>query len=245
MRKIKLFFILILLLIPASCYADEVDDLLGYYVNRFQPENAELVISGKPDSTGKFRDIYMNLRGVMIEGLRLNRLAFRMRDVQFNKPSEWKKGNVECNNALRVEAVGEVYEEDINKAIETRTFGKDNDHWHDMSLKITPQGLQGRGYYVADVIITLDILIEINSGLKILNGKELWLNNPQVKVNTLDIPDFVTRKALSQIQPLVDLKKIPLPMTLHRVDLKQGVATLSTRTLPQALTKGLKYSYTK
>ena len=85
----------------------------------------------------------------------------------------------------------------------------------------------------------------ITSPLKIVNGKELWLNNPVVKVNKLDVPDYVTKKALSRIQPLVDLDRFPLPMTLHKVDLKQGSATLSTRTLPQALTEGLKYSYKK
>ena len=245
MRKFLLITASLLLLACSSACADEVDDLLGYYVNRFRPEKAELVISGKPDATGKFTDIYMNLRGVMIENLRLNRLAFRMRDVQFNDPSEWAKGNVECKEALRIEAIGEVYERDINRAIEEKTFGK-NDHWHDMSLRITPEGLRGKGYYTAKaMMIPLDILLEIDSGLKIVKGKELWLNNPQVRVNKLDVPKYVTDKALGQIQPLVNLNKVPLPMTLHRVDLKKGVATLSTRTLPKALTQGLKYSYTK
>ena len=244
----KIIFAALLVVITASsvCYADEVEDLLGYYVNRFTPEKAELVISEKPDATGKFSDIYMNLTGVMIEGLRLNRLAFRMRGVQFNKPSEWKKGNVKCTDAIKIDAIGELYERDVNKAIEAKTFGKKDGHWHDMNLKITPQGLKGRGYYTATVmIIPLDILLEIDSGLKVVKGTELWLNNPQVKVNTLDVPDYVTRQALTKIQPIVDLKKISLPMTLHKVDLKKGVATLSTRTLPKPLTDGIKYSYSK
>ena len=246
MKKVIFAVILAVFISASVCSADEVDDLLGYYVSRFTPENAELVISEKPDPTGRFNDIYMNLRGVMIEGLRLNRLAFRMRGVQFNDPSEWKSGKVECTEAMKIEAIGEVYESDINRAIEVKTFGKGDDHWHDMSLKITPKGLSGKGYYTATVmIIPIDILLEIDSGLKIVKGKELWLNNPQVKVNKLDVPDYVTKQALKKIQPLVNLNKIALPMTLHKVDLKQGVATLSTRTLPQPLTQGLKYSYTK
>lgn len=245
MKRLLICVAMVLILADAA-YCDDVDALLRYYVNRFTPETAELVISEKPDSSGKFNDVYMNLRGVMIEGLRLNRLAFRMRGVQFNEPSEWKQGKVECTEAMKVEAIGEVYEDDINKAIEAKTFGKDADHWHDMSLAITPQGLKGKGYYTAKVMrLPLDILLEIDSGLKIVKGKELWLNNPQVKVNKLDVPDYITKQALTKIQPLVDLKKIPLPMTLHKVDLKKGSATLSTRTLPKPLTQGLKYSYTK
>ena len=227
------------------CYADEVDDLLKYYVNRFNPESAYLVIADKPDKTGRFSDLYMDLNGVVIEDLRIDRLTFRMGGVQFNEPSEWAKGNVECSDAVQVQAFASIFEDDINRAIEAKTFGE-KDHWHDVSMAITPQGLKGKGYYTADAgLFNIDILLEITGGLKIVNGKELWLNNPSVKVNKLDVPDYITRKALTRIQPLVDLNRVPLPMTLHMVDLKQGNAVLSTRTLPKPITEGLKYSYKK
>ena len=244
-RKILLALIIIVLSFATASYADEVDDLLGYYVNRFKPEKANMTISQKPDPTGHFVDIYMDLQGVMIEGLRLDRLTFRMRDVQFNAPSEWAKGNVECKDALQINAVAVLLESDINSAIEAKTFGE-QDAWHDVSLAITPNGLKGKGYYVANIkLLKLDILLEIDSGLKIVKGKELWLDNPNVRANKMDVPDYVTNKALSRIQPLVDLDRFPLPMTLHKVDLKQGIATLSTRTLPKALTKGFTYTYAK
>ena len=244
-RKILLAAIIIALSFTSLSYADEVDDLLSYYVNRFKPEKASMTIAEKPDATGLFSDVYMDLQGVVIETLRLDRLTFRMTGVQFNKPSEWAKGNVECKNAVQIQALATLLESDINRAIEAKTFGED-DNWHDVSLAITPEGLKGKGYYAADAkLFKLDILLEIDSGLKIVKGKELWLNNPTVRANRMDIPDYVTRKALSRIQPLVDLDRFSLPMTLNKVDLKKGSATLTTRTLPKALTKGLHYSYTK
>ena len=246
----KIFVVLIASVIIALSFssmsrADEVNDLLNYYVNRFKPETASLAISQKPDETGLFNDIYMDLQGVVVEDLRLDRLTFRMKGVQFNKPSEWAKGNVECKDAIQIQALAHILESDINRAIEAKTFGEE-DSWHDVSLAITPQGLKGRGYYTADAkLFKLDILLEIVSGLKIVKGKELWLNNPTVKANRMDVPDYVTKKALTRIQPLVDLDRFPLPMTLNKVDLQKGSATLSTRTLPKALTDGLKYSYKK
>ena len=238
-RKILLALVIIALPLSSLCAADEVNDLLSYYVNRFNPETAELVIAEKPDATGNFSDLYMELKGVMVETLRMDRLTFRMKGVQFNEPSQWAKGNVECTNAIQIQALAQILEKDINKAIEDKTFGED-DTWHDVSMN------NGKGYYKADAgLFNLDILLEITSPLKIVKGKELWLDNPTVKVNKLDVPDYVTKKALSRIQPLVDLDRFPLPMTLHKVDLKQGSATLSTRTLPKALTEGLKYSYKK
>ena len=244
-RKISAVLLIIALLFSVPCFADEVDDLLNYYVQEFKPEKANLIIAEKPDASGRFSDLYMDLKGVHIETLRLEHLAFRMSGVQFNEPSEWAKGNVECKDAIKIQALATLLEGDINRAIEEKTFGGE-DHWHDVSLAITSSGLKGKGYYTADAkLFSLDILLEITSGLKIVKGKELWLNNPVVKVNKLDVPDYVTKKALTRIQPLVDLNKFPLPMSLHKVDLKQGRADLSTRTLPKALDKGLKYYYSK
>ena len=242
--KIKKFIyvLLMLLIFSGSCYADEVQDLLNFYVKKFKPEKALLVISEKPDSTGLFNDIYMDLQGVMIDKLRLSSLKVRMKGVQFNEPSNWKNGKVECKEAISVLASSTLLETDINKSIADKSFGKGGDKWHDLSMKITPKSLIGAGYYKYGI---LDIRLDIDSGLKIVKGKELWLNNPQVKVNKLDLPDYVTKKALSQIQPLVDLKKFPLPLSLHKIDLKNGSAALSTRTQPKALTEGLKYSYSK
>ena len=244
-RKVFVAAVIIALSFSSMSYADEVNALLNYYVNRFKPETASMTISQKPDNTGLFSDIYMDLKGVMIENLRLDRLTFRMKGVQFNEPSEWAKGNVECKDAIQIQALATILEGDINRAIEAKTFGK-KDKWHNVSLAMTPQGLKGKGYYTADAkLFNLDILLEIVSGLKIVKGKELWLNNPAVKANRMDVPDYVTKKALSRIQPLVNLEKFPLPMTLNKIDLKQGSATLTTRTLPQPLTRGMKYSYSK
>lgn len=240
--KFIVFALILTFLFSSSCFADEVNDLLNFYVKRFRPEKALLVISGKPDETGLFNDIYMNLQGIVIDKLRLDSLVVRMRGVQFNEPSEWKKGNVECKDAISVLATGTIFERDINKSIEDKTFGEGRDEWHDLSMKINPSGLSGSGYYKYNI---LDIRIDIDSKLKIVKGKELWLDNPVAKVNKLDVPDYVTRKALTRIQPLVDLRKFPLPLSLHKVELKKGSAVLSTRTLPKEMKDGLKYTYTK
>ncbi|MBQ7196187.1 MAG: DUF2993 domain-containing protein [Synergistaceae bacterium] len=241
-RKILSALVIVMLLFPCASFADEVNDLLNFYVKKFTPEKATLIISDKPDATGLFNNVYMDLQGVVIDKLRLSSLVVSMRGVQFNEPSEWAKGNVECKDAISVLATATLFESDINKSIENKNFGKKDEHWHDMSMKIKPSGLNGRGYYKYSL---LDILIEIDSKLKIVKGKELWLDNPQLKVNKLDVPDYVTKKALSKIQPLVNLRKFPLPLTLHKVELKNGSATLSSRTLPKALKGGLKYTYSK
>ena len=230
------------LLLAGISYADPVDDLLAYYVGRFGIEKGEITVDALPDDTGHFSDIYMDLTGLVIEGFRVNGITVRMRDVQFNEPSQWAKGNVECKSAISIQSVANIREDDVNKAIKDMTFGENGSEWHDMSMEIKPSGLSGKGYYKFGI---LDILIEITSNFRIVKGKEIWLKDPQVKINKMDLPDYVTNQALSKIQPLLDLDAFPLPMTLHKVELKQGAAVLSTRTLPKPVDGGLVYTYTK
>lgn len=223
--------------------SDDTTRLLAYYVNRFSPEELQLTVVGQPDASGRFHDLYMDLTGVRIEGVRIDKLSFRMNDVQFNEPENWASGDVECKNALQVYAACRVLEEDINKGLEAKAFGKD-DHWKNISLAITPDGLSGRGNYLAKVLfVTLNILIEIDSKLEIVNRRELWLDHPQVRINKLDLPDYITHKALSQIQPLLNLDRVPLPLKLHTVTLEKGVALLSTRILPEPIAQGTTYHY--
>ena len=64
-----------------------------------------------------------------------------------------------------------------------------------------------------------------------------------MRINRLDLPAYITNKALSQIQPLLNLNRFPLPMSLHKVTLEEGRAILSTRQLPKPMEKGITYHY--
>ena len=220
---------------------DATSHLLAFYVHRFTPEELKLTVSGQPDARGYFNDLYMDLTGVVIEKVRLDKLTFRMKGVQFNAPERWPGGDVECEDALQIYALATIQQEDINKSLDARTFGRD-DHWRKLSLAITPKGLKARGYY--ELIGSMEILIEVDSGLKIVGNKELWLKDPEVRINRLDLPDYITKKALAQIQPLLDLRRFPLPLSLHKVALEEGKAHLSTRRLPEPMEEGVSYHYT-
>jgi hypothetical protein len=222
---------------------DLTSRLLAYYVKEFSPENLYLSIDEQPDNTGRFRDIYMDLTGVLIGGIRVDKLTFRMHDAQFNDPAKWASGEVECESALYIYAQCILKEEDINRKLATETFGKD-DHWRNISMKIAPSGLYAKGTYAAKVFfVTLNILLEIESGLQIVENRELWLENYKVRVNTMSVPDYITKKAISQIQPLLDLGRFPLPLKLHKVEFRDGQALLATRILPLPPVDGITYHY--
>ncbi|MBQ6112736.1 MAG: hypothetical protein IJL10_00595, partial [Synergistaceae bacterium] len=102
MRKIFAAVALVLMFTGVS-FADPVDDLLGYNVSRFGVERGEIIVDALPDETGRFTDIYMSLKGLVIEDLRIDNVTVRMKGVQFNEPSNWKDGNVECKDAISIQ----------------------------------------------------------------------------------------------------------------------------------------------
>ncbi len=250
MKKFLCAVILMLLLnFPAVSFGSterDIQNLINFYINKFTPEKAEMMASELPDENNEFHDVYMNLTGIVVEDVRLDSLCVRMTGVKFNSPKEWANGKVEFDRALQIYGYGRILENDINQALKAKTFGKE-DVWHDMSIKITPAGLQGKGYYrVNTALLDFDILIEIKSGLKVVGGKEIWLDKPAVKINRLDVPDGITKKALADIQPLLDLNQYPdLPIRLNKIVFKNGEAILSTKRAPEILTDGYKYNYTK
>ena len=223
---------------------DVTSQLLAHYAERFTPEDLYLLVDEPPDETGRFRDIYMDLTGVMIGGVRVDKLTFRMLDASFNAPSKWEAGNVECRDALQIYARCILREDDVNRRLATATFG--GDHWQNISMKISPAGFHARGNYIAEVLFfSLNILIEVESDLKIVDNRELWLDHYKFRVNRLDVPDYITRKAIDQIQPLLDLGRFPLPLKLHNVEFQQGQVVLSTRILPEPAPSGISYHYRK
>ena len=216
--------------------------LLAHYVQAFTPEKLLLIIDEQPNE-GHFRDLYMDLTGILIDGVRVDTLTFRMHGVRFNSPSEWADGNVVCENALQIYAHCLLKEDDINRKLAAETFGKD-DHWKNISMKIAPSGLSAKGIYVAKVLfVKLNIAIEIDSGLKIVENKELWLDKYNVRVNAVNVPGYISKKAIGQIQPLLDLGKFPLPLKLHQVEFQERQAEFSTRILPHPMQGGITYRY--
>jgi hypothetical protein len=223
---------------------DVTSRLLKFYIEKFNPESFELIIEDEPDETGLFKNIYMDIVGCNINGVRIDRLTFQMVDTQFNNPEEWNSKGIECISALEVYATCRLLEDDINADLQERVIGKGDDKWRNLKLKISPSGLSGSGEYSVKLVFTFDILIEIESKLRIVGGQEVWLEDASLKLNRLDVPEYITNMALDQIQPLLDLKTLPFPLRLNRIVFKEKEALFETRILPYKI-EGITYTYVK
>ncbi len=91
--------------------------------------------------------------------------------------------------------------------------------------------------------------VEINSNFRIVNGKELWLDNPTVeKGNFSQLDDYIQKNITQRNKPLINLAEFDLsktPITMNSVELQNGSLIISAGGTPQAITGGTTYTYPK
>ncbi|MBN1333770.1 MAG: DUF2993 domain-containing protein [Synergistales bacterium] len=257
MKTIKGIFLLTVMLLtlytlPSSAmitseYPEKFEDgshgarIMREFVEGMDPMEAEMIIDRQPDGSGHLNRIYMNLDRPLIGGVRLDNLSFEALDVQFNPVSEWGSSPVEVKDMLAVYAEGILLEDDINRSLQSREFGGD-EHWHDLKLDFRSSGISAKGYYLAEFIFKLDILIEINGELAIRNKQQIWLDNYTLKVNRVDVPRRITDKAISKIQPILDLSRFIFPLDLDSVEMDSKQILIRSRYLPEKF-DGIVYRY--
>lgn len=215
--------------------------LLDHFVKEFSPEEITMIIDEEPNEKGYVRDIFLDIRGCSIGGVRIDSLRLRAMGVQMNASAEWDRNGLDAKEILNVHALARILEKDLNNNLLSKEFG-DDDHWHNLQVDMRADGIYARGNYLVTVLFRLDILIEIFSRFKIVDRKEVWLDDYTLKVNRVDVPQFITDKAVSEIQPLLDLGKFVFPLRLHSISYDEKSLTISSRVLPESF-EGIRYRY--
>lgn len=220
------------------------EKLLQHFVEEFKPEKIHMILENEPNDEGLIRELYLDVTGCDIGGVRIDFLKLRAVGVTLTPPSQWEQEDgLDAKEILNVHAIASITENDLNENLLQKEFG-DDDEWHNLQVRITPDGIYARGNYHVRVLFTLNILIEIFSKFKIVDMQQVWLDDYTLRVNRVDVPDFITDKAVSQIQPLLDLSKFVFPLRLSSITFKEGSMTIASRVLPEPF-EGIVYTYEK
>lgn len=212
------------------------------FAENLNPESMKMVLSEEPDDEGRVHRLYLKLSRPLIGGVRIAELEVEAHGIKFTAPSSWTEKPVDMEEILHVKAWGRLKEEDINSSLLQQEFGEE-ERWHDLYLDFTEKGLVARGYYLARVLMfRFDILIEITGELGIVNKQQIWLENYSVSVNRVGLPEGLTEKAISKIQPILDLSKFIFPLQLHSVEMDDSSVVLRSRVKPEEF-QGLTYNY--
>lgn len=246
---------LVTAILAGSCKAGEVHSfngnvdkttsgavLFSAFADGLRPESMQMVLNDEPDEDGRVGHLYLDLYGCDLGGVRIDRLEIEAVDVQFTPPSEWAKKGPDIENMLAVYAQTTILEKDVNAAISDAAFGDDDEHWHNITLDFRDNGVYVKGYYLATVIFKLDILLELEGRFGIVKGKQVWLEDYTMRVNRVDVPDFITERAIGNIQPIINLEEFVFPLTLETVILKEDRVTLQSRVLPKCFS-GIQYNF--
>jgi hypothetical protein len=247
------FFALLLLACPAFAgqtyqFKGEVNGitrgalLFKAFAEGLKPESMEMILDEEPDETGRVRRVFLDLFGCELGGVRIEQLEIEALDTQFTDPSGWASPGPEVVEMLSVNARATILEADVNRAISDAAFGDDDGNWHGLSLDFREGKVYARGYYTVRFLFTLDILIELEGRFGIVGGKQVWLEDYTMKVNRVDLPEALTDRAVSQIQPIIDLNGFIFPLTLKTVALTDDRVVLESKVLPQRF-DGIRYIY--
>ena len=77
---------------------------------------------------------------------------------------------------------------------------------------------------------------------KIVKKQQIWLDNCTIKVNRVAIPETVTDRAISKIQPVIDLSRFIFPLELDSVKQDEERIYIRSRILPEPF-DGITYRY--
>jgi hypothetical protein len=209
---------------------------------QFSPEEMTMIIDEEPREDGRVRHIYMDLTGPRLGGVRIEKLAVEAWDVKFNPVEEWSRpveDPLEVEEVLHTYAEGVITEVDLNEDLLQKKFGDEKD-WRDLYLDFTPQGLHAQGKYRVKFLFTFDMLIEIYGVLGLRKGQEIWLEDYHFKVNKVNVPESLTRSAVEELQPLLDLGRYMFPLKLQTLEMDNEKVLLQSSTLPQPF-EGVRY----
>jgi hypothetical protein len=217
------------------------EQLLKTLVDFTDPDSLELILDGEPDEGWNVRDLYFRVKGGRFGGkIRVEDIALSASFVSFAPPSDGKDLTVKQAMRSNLEVV--LLESDVNGAIRMFTSEKDGD-WKDVSVRfVSPRNIEARGrYHVKNP--GLVVLAEVLTGLAIRDGVEIWLEDTQLKINRGEQTDTV-REAIRKLQPVVDMRKFPFPVTLAVLKSGGGRLEIASRTRPCPF-GGIVYRYSR
>jgi len=220
--------------------------LFQAFLSELSPDEMVMVLDEEPREDGRVRHLYLDLRGPRLGGVRMECLTLEAWDVQFNPVEEWilpGEDPVKVKEVLQTYAEAVLTEKDLNEDLLQKKFGDEKD-WRDIYLDFTPQGLHAQGTYRVKFLFTLDMLIEIYGVLGIRKGQEIWLEDYRFQVNKVNVPESLTRSAVEELQPLLDLGRYMFPLRLHTLEMDEEKAVFRSSRLPEPF-EGIRYEIKK
>jgi hypothetical protein len=238
------FLLPFLLFFALPAHAEEKDQitsetLFEAFLSRLRPESMEMILDGAPDGNGRVRRIYLDIKGCQVSHVRIERLQVDAMEVTFTPPSSWDEKGPGVELALLVRTRAQVYEDDVDDALRSGSFGGDEANWEDIRIRFRDGHVYVEGH---KKFLFLNVFFELQGQFEIRNGREIWLSDYSMRINNSNAPKGLTERTVSQIQPLIDFGAFPFPLNFRRAIQEKNYMILESQSSPETF-KGKSFRY--
>ncbi len=242
MKALGCLLLLWWLAVPAWA-VDRGGELFQIFTDKLQPQEAKLILQGQPRENGWIPQLYLEMTGATVGGLRLQRVAIDGYGIEATPPSLWSQVDYpKIGSILACHGWVQVTQQDVNAFLASRVFGSKGE-WEGVEVRFSDGRIQASCYYRLDLkILALRLKVDFSTNLEVRNGTELWLQDTHLRINNAEVSESLIRRALARLQPLLDLRNFMLPVNLAQVEIQDQTMTIRSRR-PARSFPGLLYSY--
>ena len=206
--------------------AEDIAKLLG---EKFNPESVSVTVL---DSHA-----YAEMHGAILSKIRID--SMRLEAVLNDVP---KSVSGDANSLARYIALskGEIVlaEKDVNAYFAKNEKGG----FSKLAFDFTDKGFKASGKYTGTFLITITIRLDAE-GLLALKPDGVYLDNVSIFVEKIRQPQTLTDQIIKRVNPLVEFKEIPFPVTFKKITMNETEAKMTG--FPQKFKGGVTAVWTR
>lgn len=189
------------------------EDIAKLLAEKFNPESVSVTVL---DSHA-----YAEMRGAILSKIRVD--TMRLEAVLNDVP---KSVSGDANSLARYIALskGEIAlaERDVNDYFAKNEKGG----FSKLAFDFTDKGFKASGKYTGTFLITLTIRLDA-MGVLALKRDGVYLHNVSIFVEKIRQPQTLTDQIIKRVNPLVEFKEIPFPVTFKKITMNDTEAKMT------------------
>lgn len=223
MKKHTLFilsflFISFALSLPVNAVQqDLLSETIGKNIlAEFRPESAAVTVK---DLTA-----WIEINGGTIDGIRIEKMRLLAVMQKIYSPDTSAGSSSYLAQMIR-SSIGEVVlaEKDVNDYFKNN---ENPDGFSELHFDFKKDGFTASGKFRTKFIVDIELPISAKGVLGLRNDG-VYLENTVIKVEGMSQPEFLTNMILSKLNPLLEFKDIPFPVTFEKIVMTEKAAIMT------------------
>lgn len=182
----------------------------------FSPESASVTV--------KELTAWIEINGGTIDGIRIEKMKL-LAVMQKNYSPDISAGSASYLSQMIKSSKGEVVlaEKDVNEYF---INNKNPDGFSELHFDFKEDGFTASGKFRTNFIFDIELPISAK-GILGLRDEGVYLENTIIKIEGISQPEILTNMILSKLNPLLEFKDIPFPVTFEKIIMTEKAAIMT------------------